>query len=77
MSLEQRLRKGFESINEKETIKQLSEELKPCPFCGGKAQIERYGNNRQSMQIRCEDCGCFLETGETWIDENCHWNKRV
>jgi Lar family restriction alleviation protein len=51
-------------------------ELKPCPFCGGKANIDRMGTGRVSMQISCEDCGCSLETGETWIDENSSWNQR-
>lgn len=39
-------------------------DLKPCPFCGGKAVIERFGNTRVSTIYACEDCGCRLETGE-------------
>ena len=23
-------------------------ELKPCPFCGGEAEVERWGDNKQS-----------------------------
>lgn len=53
------------------------EELKLCPFCGGKANIERMGTNRLSMIITCKDCGCTLETNEIWIDKNISWNKRV
>ena len=52
-------------------------ELKPCPFCGGEAHIDRMGTGRASMSISCEDCGTNMETGETWIDENSHWNQRV
>jgi len=51
-------------------------ELKPCPFCGGDAEVQRRGTNRVSMIIGCTDCSCTLETGETWIDENSQWNNR-
>ena len=43
--------------------------LKPCPFCGGECYIERMGTGRVSMQYQCGECGCSLETGETWLDE--------
>ena len=55
----------------------MSEELKPCPFCGGSASIDRMGNSRVSMQISCDNCGCHFESGEIWIDEYSHWNKRA
>ena len=51
-------------------------DLKPCPFCGGKCEIERMGTNRVSMKYQCTECGCSLETGETRIDDDCQWNKR-
>jgi len=52
--------------------------LRNCPFCGGKAGVERQGTHRVSMIISCVDCGCKLETGETgWIDKNTSWNKRI
>jgi hypothetical protein len=50
--------------------------LKPCPFCGGKCDIERIGTSRVSMQYQCGECGCSLETGETWLDDDCRWNTR-
>ncbi len=50
-------------------------DLKPCPFCGGKATIECKGNNRVSTLYMCLDCGCRLETGETF-DHGARWNKR-
>jgi len=49
--------------------------LKPCPFCGGEAEIERVGNMRQSQIYSCTNCGCFLETGE--IGGVNKWNTRA
>ncbi|MCB0359751.1 MAG: Lar family restriction alleviation protein, partial [Bdellovibrionales bacterium] len=31
--------------------------LLPCPFCGGKPEVERKGTMRVSQIIVCEDCG--------------------
>ena len=53
-----------------------SEQLLPCPFCGGEAEIERLGDRRQSTQYSCTNCGCFLETGEEW-GHGKRWNTRV
>lgn len=50
-------------------------ELKPCPFCGSSAEIERYGNPQQSTIYTCTSCGCRLETGEEW-DHGRLWNAR-
>ncbi|WP_292231023.1 Lar family restriction alleviation protein [Brevundimonas sp.] len=51
-------------------------ELKPCPFCAGKAELERFGNTRVSTIYRCEDCGCQLETGEEF-NHGRAWNRRT
>lgn len=52
-----------------------SPELLPCPFCGGKANIERYGDRGQSTIYVCDNCGCTLETGEQW-GHGTGWNTR-
>lgn len=51
-------------------------ELKPCPFCGYEAEVERMGTNKVSMIITCSFCGCSLETGETYLYERMSWNRR-
>lgn len=53
----------------------MSITLKPCPFCDGEAEIERYGDRRQSTIYHCTECGCLLETGETF-DHGSRWNER-
>ena len=58
----------------------MSDELKPCPFCGSEATIERKGTARASMQIACTNCGARMESGdvhgltkpEAWA-----WNRRT
>ena len=54
----------------------MDKQLKDCPFCGGNAEIERMGNNKQSMIVACTNCGARTECGATTID-NCHWNYRA
>lgn len=49
--------------------------LTPCPFCGGEAEVERRGTGRYSTICRCTECGCSLETGETF-DHGRTWNSR-
>jgi Lar family restriction alleviation protein len=51
-------------------------ELLPCPFCGEEADIERMGTHRMSMVITCTNCGCSVETGETFVHKNTQWNTR-
>jgi Lar family restriction alleviation protein len=54
----------------------MSIELKPCPFCGGEAEIERYGDHSRSTIYACTNCGCRLETGEEG-DFGTDWNRRA
>lgn len=51
------------------------DELKPCPFCGGEDIHMKAGTIRQSCITVCEDCGCSLETNETW-NSGQRWNTR-
>lgn len=61
----------------------MDDELKPCPFCGGKAKYDdNFYKNGTGHYVYCENCGassCIL------IGENCfskkyvfdQWNRRV
>ena len=57
-------------------------ELKPCPFCGGKAILDHdYAGNGMSY-IRCEKCGLesvhFIKSFEVASDDQAikYWNRR-
>lgn len=53
-------------------------DLVDCPFCGGKAEIKRRGNAKQSMIIGCTNCSCTLESGDVvGLTTNYAWNRRV
>ena len=54
-----------------------NEKFEDCPFCGHDAEIKRMGTNRVSMIISCTECGCSLESGETFLGKNCAWNTRA
>ena len=56
----------------------MSETLKPCPFCGGEAEVEdcRYG-----YYVSCQSPTCLVspETGdyETKASAIVAWNRRA
>lgn len=66
-------------------------ELKPCPFCGGRAQISKHTVNDgqchfQSGVVHCITCGCrtseyiidgYLGVENTIDDAVKAWNRRV
>ena len=39
----------------------MSQELKPCPFCGPEARVYKYG-----MEVHCEECGVQSKTVAGW-----------
>lgn len=60
----------------------MKKELKPCPFCGGKAKIT--DTNTEDKQhfyyIQCTKCGaaaCFGNESETKKDAIKAWNRRI
>ena len=58
-------------------------ELKPCPFCGGKAVLSHDHTGLGSSYIRCEKCGIesirFIKSFEIASDDRAveFWNRRV
>ena len=52
-----------------------SQDLAPCPFCGGEPAVERPGTARQSCIVACTNCGGRLESNE--IGSGHHWNRRA
>lgn len=50
-------------------------ELKPCPFCGGEAEISQFGDYRKSTLYSCLECGYKLETNEEF-NHGKDWNNR-
>ena len=58
-------------------------ELKPCPFCGGKAKTAYAINDYNRWGVYCKHCGCSVEI-EDWkgvedTEENAveAWNRRA
>lgn len=51
-------------------------ELKPCPFCGGKAELDRIGN--PLFSIRCKNIQCFCLIEKLTLKQAVEaWNNRV
>lgn len=55
----------------------MSQELKPCPFCGGQAEYERQGTSRQSCIVACTQCGCRHESSDQDWYNGSQWNTRA
>lgn len=50
-------------------------ELKPCPFCGGKAGI--YSLAKYEKEAYCENCGAVSDIYETSQKAIEAWNRRA
>ena len=70
-----------------ETKSNMNEQLKPCPFCGGKAHIrnDRYAYY-ETVCVLCEDCGAqsVRKISDGYYGKHCLykeivelWNRRV
>ena len=55
----------------------MSDELKPCPFCGGEATVES-GYSRQNEYIYIQCCTCLIETQPAGDPRTAiaAWNRR-
>ena len=58
-------------------------DLKPCPFCGGKAILAHDLMGTDASYIKCEKCGLesirFIKSFEVASDYQAikYWNRRV
>lgn len=53
------------------------QKLRPCPFCGGEAEIERMGNRDESCLVVCTNCGCQHEGPDRDEQSGSLWNIRI
>ena len=51
----------------------MTDELRPCPFCGGEAEILPEGDYHE---VTCVECGTFRQ-GHTYQDAVEAWNRRT
>ena len=51
----------------------MTDELKRCPFCGGKAEFE---NDNGEWFVFCEKCGSMTVPFETKPEAKETWNNR-
>ena len=53
----------------------LPEEIKRCPFCGGKA--EPYRDDKRWVHIKCKECWAETDGCDTLGNAMSYWNERV
>ena len=51
-------------------------ELKPCPFCGGEAEIEMDENWYWNYYVFCQECKITTDYYETADEAIEAWNRR-
>ena len=52
-------------------------ELKPCPFCGGKARLNEYKDCEIWYEVWCDGCAVRTEQYENEDEAVKVWNHRV
>ena len=53
----------------------MTENLKSCPFCGGKPDFENEGSDYGFYAV-CSRCGCWTGALRTKDETLKHWNNR-
>jgi len=54
----------------------MSNELKPCPFCGG-TKLHETSNGVENMFLECEECGADGPAEMTRAKMIAAWNRRA
>ena len=55
----------------------MQSELKPCPFCGGRAELEPIGIVTSGYWIKCSDCGVEQSIANSNPNDAIkEWNRR-
>lgn len=54
-------------------------DLKPCPFCGGTAEIrmQRLQGTYPVPVVSCDGCGALVAVGDTPKKTTAAWNRRA
>ena len=55
----------------------MADELKPCPFCGGKASIMRYSYITKEHYCFCTSCKVRMPNSLTREEAIERWNRRA
>ena len=68
-------------------MKNKNVELKPCPFCGGQAEVRQFANPKNWYSVECVECHCGTDGfrynhRDASDDENIKlnalvWNRRT
>lgn len=54
--------------------------IKPCPFCGSKAEMFEFNSEFGTISVRCTNEECDITMGKAFFTEEetiKHWNRRV
>ena len=60
-----------------EIVRTGMKELKPCPFCGGEAEIEMDDSWYWNYHVFCQECKIGTDCYETADEAIETWNRRV
>lgn len=52
-------------------------ELKPCPFCGQRAETQEYGTRTEVWAVWCVECRSQMESLSTEAEAIAAWNTRA
>lgn len=61
-------------------MSKMNDNLKPCPFCGGKAELVDYGLMGRMKVVQCLVCGARTRTFDPKVTRGNAieaWNRRV